>query len=97
MGCEELVDFMSKEKRFYPADTLWDDEIIKERIDNYNNSTFWGELISRMSERDLALQGIGLNGLGPMTDAQMNALTDLEEYYGKEFEKHDLSRVTISK
>jgi hypothetical protein len=96
MGCEELVDYLSTEKRFQPANSLWDDAIIRERIDHYNNSTFWEELIARMSERDLARQGIGLSSPGPMTDAQISALADLEEYYGKEFKKHDLSRVTIS-
>jgi hypothetical protein len=96
MGCEEWVDYFPAEKRFYPADALWDDAVVKERIDHYNTSTFWEELISRMSERDLERQGLGLTQSGPMSDAQIVALTELEAHYSQAFEQHGLSKLIIS-
>ncbi len=96
MGCEHLVEHFAAEDRFYPSNGIEEDATVRGRIDHYNNEIFWEELVSRLAERDLAKKGLGLDGTGPMSDAQMAALTELEHSYTEEFNTHDLSRLTIS-
>ena len=96
MGCEDLVTFYPAESRFYPSDALDEDATVRERINHYDEDTFWEELLSRLARRDLARKGLGLDGSGTLSDEQIEVLSDLEGQYSLEFQNHGLSRLTIA-
>jgi len=79
------------------SEKLLADERLSKLIGDYDNDTFWRELVTRLADRDLATeqllraaQGEG----GPAIDADVR-LDQLEDGYWDEFETHDLAHVLL--
>lgn len=96
LGCAELVD-VGALGRLVPSAKLAEDERVQKLIGEYNNDTFWHELVVRMADRDLATQQtkLSLAGAGgPPLDADLR-LRELEDAYWEEFETNDLANVVM--
>ena len=98
LGCADLVD-VGDTGALVPSEKLLDDERLAKIAGDYDNDTFWHELVTRLSDRDLAseqarqaVQGMG----GPSIDTDAR-LRKLEDGYWDEFEKNDLANVILLK
>lgn len=96
LGCAELVD-VGALGRLVPSAKLAEDDRVQKLIGEYNNDTFWQELVVRLADRDLATQQtkLSLTGAGgPPLDADLR-LRELEDAYWEEFETNDLANVVL--
>lgn len=96
LGCADLVD-VTPDGRLGPSEKLMTDERLEKITGDYENDVFWHELVTRLSDRDLAAeqarQSVLGNG-GPSIDADAR-LHKLEDAYWDEFEKNDLANVIL--
>ncbi|CAM3154700.1 hypothetical protein [Rariglobus hedericola] len=96
LGCADLVD-VGSDGLLGPSERLLNDERMAKIAGDYDNDTFWHELVTRMADRDLATdqarQSMLGNG-GPAIDADAR-LRKLEDAYWDEFEKNDLANVIL--
>ena len=101
-GCPQYVaPDPHAEGEYLPARRLQDDSPAARAIDKFTNDTFWDELITRMSERDLARE-TDRNMTPPATTTpdeefeQTDArLAQLEDRYRAEFVRNDLENVIV--
>ena len=96
LGCADLAD-ISDRGQPVASEKLLSDERLSKLIGDYDNDTFWRELVTRLADRDLAteqlLQSAKGDG-GPAIDADVR-LDQLEDGYWDEFEAHDLAHVLL--
>ena len=96
LGCADLVD-VGDRGQLVPAEKLLGDERLAKLASDYDNDTFWHELVTRLADRDLATEQVRHSGLGsggPAIDADAR-LRQLEEAYWDEFETHDLAHLFL--
>ena len=96
LGCADLVD-VGGTGQLVPSEKLRDDERLAKIAGDYDNDTFWHELVTRLADRDLATEQTRQSVLGtggPSIDADAR-LHKLEDAYWDEFEKNDLANVII--
>lgn len=92
-GVTGLVERDPDDGKYYPTRAL--EEFAAERMDAYDNETFWAELIERLSERDLVAKH-GESTCERMTiEERFINLEEFETRYDEEFEKHGVERLTI--
>ena len=96
LGCADLTD-VGADGRLILSAKLTDNERLQKLVGEYNNDTFWHELVTRLADRDLAAQhtkqALAGNG-GPPLDADAR-LRDLEDAYWEEFEENDLTNLVL--
>lgn len=52
-GLDELVDHEEKDgDKYYPTRTFEEETDVQDLIEEYDNETFWEEIIERFSDRD---------------------------------------------
>ncbi len=84
-GCADLVD-TDVNGQFYPNEKLTTGPA-QEKLDAFVEDAFWGELVTRLAERDLRAE------LGPtklsdeLDDAETERLEVMEDGYWREFEQ----------
>jgi len=96
LGCADLVD-VGFDGRLAPSEKLLTDERLEKIAGDYDNDTFWHELVTRLADRDLATEQARQSVLGtggPSIDAETR-LRKLEDAYWDEFEKNDLANVIL--
>lgn len=98
LGCADLVD-VGDVGQLVPSEKLLDDERLSKITGDYDNDTFWHELVTRLADRDLAAEQarqsvLGAGGPSIDTDARLQAL---EDGYWDEFEKNDLANLILLK
>jgi hypothetical protein len=92
-GCGDFVTFEEKQNVYSPSKTL--EEKFHGVLDEYNDQTFWEELVSRMAIRDVEEER-GQDAFEKMSpDEQVRALRQLEERYQAETETHGIDRLEI--
>ena len=96
LGCADLVTIGS-DGRLAPSYKLLDDKRLQKTQSEYDNDTFWHELVTRLADRDLAAehakQSLADTG-APAIDADAR-LRQIEDVYWDEFEKNDLANVLL--
>lgn len=91
-GLGHSVEFDARSGEFYPTREY--EEAMEEYIAEYDNETFWEELIHRLADRDLFSE-YG-EAITAMTIEQHMAKRDpLVERYEREFEEHGIERLSI--
>jgi hypothetical protein len=96
LGCADLVD-VGDTGRWVPSEKLFEDERLAKIAGDYDNDTFWHELVARLADRDLAAEQARQSVLsvgGPPIDADARVHA-LEEGYWEEFEKNDLANLIL--
>lgn len=97
-GFDEYVEDEEAEKgKFYPTRIFEEKTDIQELIDEYDEETFWDELVDRLGERDF-YQHYSKDEIQKMTqEERFERICDLEEKWGEEFEKRGIERLKIVK
>lgn len=96
LGCADLVD-VGADGRLAPSEKLLTDERLDKICGDFDNDTFWHELVTRLADRDLAAEQARQSVLGtggPSIDADVR-LRKLEDAYWDEFETNDLANVIL--
>lgn len=98
LGCADLVD-VGFDGRLAPSEKLLTDERMEKISGDYDNDTFWHELVTRLADRDLAAEQArkSAGGLGGPSIDTDKRLRDIEDAYWEEFEKNDLANVILLK
>jgi hypothetical protein len=95
MGCESLVEEDRGSGRYFET-REYEDSGIRDVVDDYDNQSFWEELIHRLVDRDVALLAPHLVDQFPPTEEYWKLSGDLGQRYSEEFAAHGLTRVTVS-
>ena len=95
MGYKNFIEHDHKLNQYFPTRELEDASPAMEFIREFENDTFWDELIQRLVTRDLIRQ-CGENRFGSMTlKERFEKEGPLEEGYSKEFHLHGLENITL--
>jgi hypothetical protein len=90
-----FVDYDKEEDYYFLSEELEDK--LMEQIDNYDESQFWENLVSRLTMRDLHLK-FTENELESMPEAKgMKALEEIQKEYFDEFEENDVDNLKLVK
>lgn len=103
-GCADLVEEF-EEEQFDFAEAMPDEPGVSEAVREYDNDTFWQELVARLAERDYEqLHGrpaIPDPDGPPESDSDEEAreleLTRLEDEYWREFEANGVKNLLVIK
>ncbi|MFB6347261.1 MAG: tetratricopeptide repeat protein [bacterium] len=94
-GLEDYVYYEENEDRYLPADELT--QRIMDFVNEYENDSFWDNLVSRLAERDIQQQ-YDQETLDDMNTREwVKTLHEYKEKYWEEFEKHGIERLVIDK
>lgn len=94
-GCDQLIEYDEEEQQYFPTAEFDERSPGMELIEDFENESFWNELLERLTERDLVRQ-LGeksLRRLDPETRDQKE-----EPYirlYSEEFATHGVDRLEI--
>jgi hypothetical protein len=95
MGCGDLIDAFKDENRYYPNRKYEEKSGVLELTQDYDEQSFWQELVSRLSDRD-ALHSLNSNDMKDLTPAEYIELTyPFEEKYYTEFETNGLDNLVL--
>jgi hypothetical protein len=96
-GMDDSVEYAEDLKMFFLTGEFLDESGVEELIDEYDNDTFWDELIYRMAERDL-IEKYGKNTVRKMEfKERINKEQPFLDAYGTEFEENGLSNLRLIK
>ncbi|MCG2726038.1 MAG: hypothetical protein L6420_07260 [Elusimicrobia bacterium] len=92
---KNLVEYDKESKQYFPSDEFA--EKMGEFIDEYNDDTFWEELILRLGRRDIALKYKGRENefMELVREERWKKNDEEEKKYFEEFEKYGLERLKI--
>ena len=94
-GCEDLIEFDADDNQFYPTAEYEEDGPVLTFIDEYNDETFWKELVERLAMRDV-LRRVGQKEFHAMSvEERLNKLDAAIGIYEDEFAKNGLNRLEI--
>ena len=92
LGCADLVE-KNADGTLQPASKLAEDERIRKIQSEFQNDTFWHEIVSRLADRDLAGDQAKRTLEPPLSTDER--LKKIEDRYWKEFEKNDLASLIV--
>ena len=94
MGCEDLIESAEQFNEYFPT-MEYEESEVRDYIDEYNDETFWSELIGRLMERDVrqecADKNIDVNSIEDFWELG----TPHEEKYAQEFSNYGLARLVV--
>ena len=96
-GCADLVE-KNADGTLQPAPKLAEDERIREIQSEFQNDTFWHEIVARLADRDLAGDQAKRTMETPGVEPPLSTderLKKIEDRYWKEFEKNDLASLIV--
>jgi len=97
MGCSELIEFYEPEQNYALTDDFEEGSAALDYLDEFEGESFWDELISRLAMRD-ALIALKVSSAHEVPSEELfSELSKAEEYWSKEFETFDLSRISLNK
>jgi hypothetical protein len=93
MGHGDLVEFNKELKTWSESFTFEAESAAPDYIDEFENDTFWSELISRLAQRD-ALKVFKTKNIEDVdTERLFFAIANMEEKWSKEFAVYGLDRI----
>ena len=97
LGCADLVE-ADVNGEFFPNEKLTGGAV-QEKLEAFVEDAFWGELVSRLAERDLrAEQGQDVTKLSDeFSDEEREKLEALEDSYWREFEVSGVDHLVVLK
>src|SRR5690554_3208405 len=92
---EDLVTYDQEFGKYYFTKFYEDEAEPMKYIEEFENETFWDELVDRLAKRDVVNEH-GLEATQAMDIMErFEALGKYEEYYNDEFEEHGLARLRV--
>jgi ribosomal protein S8 len=96
MGFSHLVEYAPEHDKYFPTRMFEEASSVHGFIDDYDNDSFWEELINRLAERDLIRQEGGLSTVLRLSvEERLEKQFRLEEKYAVEFEENGLENIRI--
>jgi hypothetical protein len=96
MGYGSLIEYSKDFHEYMPTRKYEDTCSAMEFIEEFENESFWDELIDRLGERD-AIREVGKEGFKALIPIdRITIVDDHKEIYINEFEKHGLDRIVIA-
>ena len=96
MGCDDLIIPEKKLNKFYPSRIYEEESGIHDIIDQYNDDTFWDELVNRLAERDTRAEAEASNQDISSVEDFWKLSIPHENRYADEFSENGLKNLTIS-
>ena len=97
MGYENLIKADKALNKYFETIEYEENSKVNEIIENYDNATFWDELVSGLALRD-AQEIEGNDAFNKMSpEERIQLLYPLEEKYHEEFMANDLANLQIKK
>ncbi|WP_394751819.1 hypothetical protein [Crenothrix sp.] len=93
MGCEELVEFDEEDKEYHPTIEL--ESAVEEFVEEFESHTFWEELVSRLSERDVLKKAKMTELLEIETKERISLFSEAEEKWTEEISNFGLDRICV--
>lgn len=94
-GMTKQIEFDEDCKDYFPSEEWEDKSQAHDFIEEYDDATFWEELIYRLADRDIDRQ---MEGKVPASvKAQIEMFTKIQTKYEEEFEKHNLDNLEVVK
>lgn len=96
LGCADLIT-VGADGRLMLSAEVENDERLRKALGDYDNDTFWYELVNRLADRDLAAEQVrhhASNAGGPPLNTDLR-LKQIEDVYWDEFEKRDLANLIL--
>ena len=96
MKVENLIEYDADVDTYYPTGEYEESGAAHAFIDEYEDESFWSELIVRLAQRDLIRQVGSAEKVGALPFSErLVRLADLENAYAREFEKYGLDRIVV--
>ena len=96
MGYEKLIEFDPNMKYYFPTKKYEDSGHFMEYIEEFENDTFWDELIYRLAMRDVVKKVGSVQKLSRLSnDERIKLFSSVEQQYEDEFEKHGIDHLKI--
>jgi hypothetical protein len=97
LGCNELIEFYEPKLEYSLTNAFEERSAALEYLDEFEGESFWDELISRLAMRDALIELKVSSAHEIPSEELFPALSKAEEYWSKEFETFDLSRIYLNK
>jgi hypothetical protein len=92
-GCGDLIVYDRQLGQHFPTATF--EEFLQEYIEDYENESFWDELVHRLAMRDL-LREVGEDGYAHLdAEERIARLAPHEQKYADEVDAFGLDRIVI--
>jgi hypothetical protein len=95
MDCEDYVVFDEEQKKYSESYLFEEESPALKYIDEFENDSFWGELVSRLARRDVLAEFKPNNPGDIETEELFVIISEAEDKWSKEFEAYDLSRIRL--
>lgn len=94
-GFGHLIEYVKEHKKYFPTQEYEDNSPIRPFIEEFENHTFWEELVDRLASRDL-LRELGEEKIQTMDPwDRLTALGNYDKRYRAEFAEHGIERLEI--
>ena len=95
MECEDLIMYSKELGEFFETQYAEFDSEARRYIEEYDEETFWAELIDRLSKRDVMSKTTEEEFLRMPQEEKIRLFCDAEEPWEKEVQEHGLKRIGI--
>lgn len=96
-GMEEDIEYDENLKQFFLTEEYIERSGLEELIDEYNEDTFWDELLFKLADRDM-MEKYGIETLKNMEpDELWDKRIPFLEFYEKEFEENGVENLRVIK
>ena len=97
MGYDDLIQLSKEDSKYYPTFNFESESVAENLIQEFENNSFWEELTSRLARRDV-MKEKNAQSVADLSDEEwFEAMTTAEEKWVKEFDSHDLDRISVDK
>ncbi len=94
-GLEKYIEFSKKYNKFFPARELEEGTDVEQYREEYDNETFWEDLIDRLTRRDF-IKKYGEETVKKMSlEERIEKEYPFEEKYRNEFEKNGIENLKV--
>lgn len=95
IDCGALIEYSEEHRQYLPTRAYEETSSAMPRIEEFENETFWDELIDRLAERDL-LSELGKKAFLALPPSERMLKMDAgRERYSLEMEKHGIDRLGV--
>ena len=96
MGCEDLINFDEQQQKYAESFIFEEESPALEYIDEFENDSFWSELISRLARQDALIELKTNNPHDVESEDLFTAISKAEDKWSKEFAAFGLSRIRLN-
>ena len=95
MECLDIIEHSKELDGFYPTREFEEDSEVRQYIEDFEEDTFWAELISKLSGRDV-LNKYNIKSLSELeTDQRIDALYESDVKWEEEINRFGLERLGV--